>query len=148
MKNFKSKPLIYLVDDDTFLSDIITYNLKQAGYDVEYFESATKFLKNFSKPDVLILDYNLGENSDYSGLEVLQAVRNESPELPILMFSSSNEMDVAPGLIKEGVFDYVQKNDNIIPKLLKSLGEVFKALNDLNDIEGDNAHKKIRWKLF
>jgi PAS domain S-box-containing protein len=56
--------------------------------------------------DVVISDYNMPE---LNGIELLTAIREEYPELPVLLFSGEETEDIAAEIIATGVTDYLRK---------------------------------------
>ena len=64
-----SKPLIFVVEDEPDLREIMLYNLGREGYEVEGFESGSKGLEAIraKQPNLVILDLML---PDMDGLTV------------------------------------------------------------------------------
>jgi len=75
----KQKVKILVVDDEPDIIDILTYNLKKEGYEVESAEDGIKAVKIAAKfqPDVILLDIMM-PNQD--GVETCRQIR-EIPEL-------------------------------------------------------------------
>ena len=104
------KPKILVVDDESEVLDLITYNLKAAGYDSVTAEDGAAALKIARRelPNLIILDLMMPE---MSGLEVCKALRREAAFLttPILMLTArAGEIDRVLGL-ELGANDYVTK---------------------------------------
>ena len=72
-----SKPLIVVVEDETDIQDIITYNLKREGYDVLTASRGDQGLSliQAKNPDLVILDIML---PGIDGLTICQQLRGES----------------------------------------------------------------------
>src|SRR5207253_5371319 len=101
---------ILLVDDEAVLSETITYNLEQAGYQVTTVADGASALEaaGREKPDLIILDLMLPE---MDGLEVCRQLRRESQTAttPIMMLTAKGEeIDKVVGL-EVGADDYVTK---------------------------------------
>lgn len=107
--------MIYLVEDDASISDLESYALKSAGFEVRAFADSDSFRRALqqSKPDLIILDWMLpGE----SGIEILQALRADSATeaLPVLLVTAKNsELDIVKGL-DAGADDYLTKPFGIL----------------------------------
>ena len=107
--------MIYLVEDDASISDLESYALKSAGFEVCAFADSDSFRRALqqSKPDLVILDWMLpGE----SGIEILQALRADSATeaLPVLLVTAKNsELDIVKGL-DAGADDYLTKPFGIL----------------------------------
>ncbi len=118
----KSKVLI--IEDDPDLSDVLAYNLRQAGYEVLTARDGAEGLRQarLVLPDIVLLDLMLPL---VDGLEVCRRLRSEpaTSELLILMLTAkSEETDQIVGL-SLGADDYVTK-----PFSVKVLLERIKAL--------------------
>jgi DNA-binding response OmpR family regulator len=98
---------ILLVDDDRELIDLLAFALKRAGLDPEAAHDRTSALRLFDerKPDLVVLDINLGASS---GLDVLKELRKRS-SLPVIMLTAlDSEEDKVRGL-EAGADDYLTK---------------------------------------
>jgi two-component system phosphate regulon response regulator PhoB len=119
-----AKPKALIIEDDPDLSEVLTYNLRQAGYDVLCARDGADGLRQarLVLPEVVILDLMLPL---VDGLEVCRRLRAESAtaDLSIIMLTAkSEETDQIVGL-SMGADDYVTK-----PFSVKVLMERVKAL--------------------
>ncbi|MGM0365676.1 MAG: response regulator transcription factor [Actinomycetota bacterium] len=99
--------LIYVVDDEENILEIISYNLGKNGFKVKAFPTGEELLQAFSRkePDLLILDLML---PDMDGLDICRKIKKES-EVPIIILSAkSEELDKVLGL-ELGADDYMIK---------------------------------------
>jgi len=99
---------ILLVEDDERISEPLLRVLGTEGYEVIHAPTGHEGLEAVMnrKPDLLLLDLTL---PDIDGLDVCRKVREERPELPIIMLTArAEEMDVIVGL-GAGADDYVPK---------------------------------------
>ena len=100
--------LIYCVEDDESIRDLVGYALRGQGYGMEGFSCADDFYKGMKKavPDLVLLDVMLpGED----GLSILKKIREREANIPIIMMTAkSSEFDVVRGL-DLGADDYVTK---------------------------------------
>ena len=99
---------LLLIDDDQELCELLVSWLSQEGFQVRACHdglSARKALAD-SAPAAVVLDVML---PDGSGLELLKQLRNDHPELPVLMLSARGEpLDRILGL-ELGADDYLAK---------------------------------------
>lgn len=108
--------MIYLVEDDASISDLESYALKSAGFEVNAFadsDSFSKALQQGQKPDLVILDWMLPGKS---GIEILEALRADpaTASLPVLLVTAKNsELDIVKGL-DAGADDYLTKPFGIL----------------------------------
>ena len=108
--------LIYCVEDDESIRDLVGYALRGQGYGMEGFGCADDFYKGMKKavPDLVLLDVMLpGED----GLSILKKIREREANIPIIMMTAkSSEFDVVRGL-DLGADDYVTKPFGIMELL-------------------------------
>ena len=102
--------LIYVVEDDTNISEIECFALKNVGYEVESFDTAEAFYKALKnrRPDLILLDIML---PDEDGLSILTNIRKNASvkDVPVIMITAkSSEIDKVKGL-DAGADDYVTK---------------------------------------
>ena len=108
--------MIYLVEDDASISDLESYALKSAGFEVNAFADSDSFFKALQqgqKPDLVILDWMLPGKS---GIEILEALRADpaTASLPVLLVTAKNsELDIVKGL-DAGADDYLTKPFGIL----------------------------------
>ncbi len=99
---------ILLIDDDESLRRVTEYNLSEAGFDVIPASSGQKGLELFNKknPNIVITDVKLG---DMDGLEVLAAIKAESPDTPVIVITAFGSIEMAVKAMHEGAFNFITK---------------------------------------
>jgi two-component system, NtrC family, response regulator len=99
---------ILLIDDDESLRRVTEYNLTAAGFDVIPCGSGRDGIVLFKKndPDLVITDVKLG---DMDGLEVLAAIKKESPETPVIVITAFGSIEMAVKAMHEGAFNFITK---------------------------------------
>lgn len=105
-----------MVEDEPFMAELQKYHLElNPDNEVHVFSSGKEMLNALSKkPDLILLDYNLkGEN----GGEILKKVQEKIPDLPVVIVSGQEDINTAVGLLKDGAFDYVVKDENMKDRL-------------------------------
>lgn len=103
---------IIVVEDDISINDILTSALRYEGYSVRsaFTSSQGKDLLESFKPDLILLDINL---PDESGYEICKLVTNKSLKIPVIMLTARNDIiDKILGL-EMGADDYITKPFNI-----------------------------------
>jgi len=102
------KPRILLIDDDASLRRVTEYNLSSAGFSVLGAASGKEGLALFRKhdPDLVITDVQLG---DLNGLQILAAVKKESPITPVLVITAFGSIELAVKAMQEGAFTFLAK---------------------------------------
>lgn len=99
---------ILVIDDDTFMCDLLVNHLNQSGFEVQGTYSGKNGVKLVENNhfDVVLCDYRL-PNTD--GYEVLKQIKSKKPLLPVIIMTAYAEIRMAVKLIKSGAYDYVTK---------------------------------------
>ncbi|MBM3421055.1 MAG: response regulator [Bacteroidetes bacterium] len=119
--------LIFVVDDDPFITTLVEKRFTPEGYRVAAFDYGEECIKALSqKPDLIILDYlfHKGGSKVMNGMEVLGVIRERMPGLPVIMLSGQDKGEVVFELARKGIDDYVIKDNNLIENLGKAIKEV------------------------
>lgn len=120
MKN-NNKVKLFLVDDDmVFLKLLEIEFLQNADFEIETFATGELCIENLShKPDVIILDYRLDgiDKNAINGIETLDKIKAFDTEIPVLMLSSQDKIDVAINCMHHKAFDYVVKSETAFTRL-------------------------------
>ncbi len=105
------KPTILIIDDDTSLRRVLEYNLQEAGYSVAAAAGGEEGLRLFAEvqPFLVISDMKM---PGMDGMEVLQSVKQRSPETPVIMITAFGSVDMAVEAMKAGAYDYITKPFN------------------------------------
>jgi two-component system, OmpR family, response regulator len=127
MSNEKIK--LFLVDDDAlFLKSLEIEFLHHTDFTVETFATGELCLENLSgKPDVIILDYHLNgiDKNAMNGIETLDKIKAINPDIPVVMLSSQDKIDVAISCMHHRAFDYVVKSETAFLRLQKNITAFF-----------------------
>ena len=102
--------MIYLVEDDDSIRELVLYTLHTTGFEAEGFRNAADFWQALEKelPQLVLLDILL---PDEDGLHILKRLRAgaETADLPVMMLTAkSSEYDRVVGL-DSGADDYMPK---------------------------------------
>ena len=102
--------MIYLVEDDDSIRELVLYTLHTTGFEAEGFRNAADFWQALEKelPQLVLLDIML---PDEDGLDILKRLRAgaETADLPVMMLTAkSSEYDRVVGL-DSGADDYMPK---------------------------------------
>ncbi len=111
MKDEKIKILV--VDDDSFVRDMLASILETCNYEVETSHNGADALEQAVSEtdiDLIISDMNMPE---MSGLELIEEIRLAELEVPIIILTGNNEISTAIEAMKIGANDYLLKDENI-----------------------------------
>jgi RNA polymerase sigma factor (sigma-70 family) len=112
---------VYLIDDDNSMRDSLARMLRDVGYSIQDFESATSFLQNSLPvaPAVIVLDMQM---PDISGLDLMERLEKLGRKTPIVFLSGqSHPQQIVKGL-KKGALDFLFKPFNI-DELLQAIDQ-------------------------
>jgi len=99
---------ILIIDDDKNLLRVTEYNLSDVGFMVDTAATGSIGLQKFREilPDLVITDVKLG---DMSGLDVLETIKRESPDTPVIVFTAFGSIDLAVSAMQKGAFHFITK---------------------------------------
>ncbi|MBU0673964.1 MAG: sigma-54 dependent transcriptional regulator [Proteobacteria bacterium] len=99
---------ILLIDDDDSLRRVTEYNLSASGFEVTTAASGSEGLGYFhkSQPDLVVTDVELG---DMNGLDILARIREEAPEVPVIVITAYGTIDMAVKAMGKGAFNFITK---------------------------------------
>lgn len=123
-----------IVEDEPHVRAFVKLMLKDAGITQtwEAGDGAQAIaMMNEHNPELVMLDINL---PIMNGLEVLQAIQQERPELPVIMLSSQSSMKTVLECVKLGAVAYILKHSPPA-EALKMLREALDGLAGAADDE-------------
>ena len=112
--------MIYCVEDDRNIRDLVVYALKTGGLDAEGFEDAEDFYAALKKekPELVLLDIMLPGEDGMTVLSTLKS-RSDTKEIPVIMLTAKGaEYDKVRGL-NQGADDYVAKPFGVMELLAR-----------------------------
>ena len=125
-----NKIKLFLVDDDAFyLKSLEIDFMESADFDIEIFSTGELCIENLSKkPDVIILDYHLNgiEKEAMNGLETLNKIKTYNSQIPVIMLSSQDKIEVAIECMHHKATDYIVKSETAFLRLKKVITEVLR----------------------
>ena len=125
----EKKNLIFLVDDDElFLKDLELEFSENTKSEVRSYGTGEECLANiFLNPDIVILDYYLNSISKNAidGLETLERIKTANLQIPVIMLSSQDKIEVAVNCMKHQAFDYIVKSETAFIRLQKAITTIF-----------------------
>ena len=101
---------ILVVDDEEDIRDLIAGILRDEGYETRVAGDGDAALAAIRqrRPQLVILDIWL-QGSRLDGIQVLDTVKREQPDLPVVMISGHGTIETAVASIKKGAYDFVEK---------------------------------------
>jgi DNA-binding NtrC family response regulator len=125
----KDKIKIFLVDDDAlFLKSLEIDFMEHADFIIETFATGELCMNHLSNtPDVIVLDYYLDgiDKTAMNGIETLDKIKAFNPDIPVVILSSQDKIEVAVDCMHHKAFDYVVKSETAFMRLQKIITTIF-----------------------
>src|SRR5579872_2757504 len=101
---------ILIVDDEEDIRDLISGILTDEGYETRAAGDSEAALAavRARRPQLVILDIWL-QGSKLDGIQVLDVLKREQPDLPVVMISGHGTIETAVASIKKGAYDFIEK---------------------------------------
>jgi two-component system, NtrC family, nitrogen regulation response regulator GlnG len=116
---------VWIVDDDRSIRWVIEKALSREGIAFDSFASAQDALDALAggAPEVLVSDIRM---PGLSGLELLNAVKQRHPAVPVIVMTAYSDLDSAVAAFQGGAYEYLPKPfdiDQAIELIRRALGE-------------------------
>jgi two-component system, OmpR family, response regulator len=119
--------LIFVVDDDPFITKLIVKRFTPEGFRIETFDYGEECLQAMDhKPDLIILDYYFTKPDVkvMNGMEVFDKIKEKDKDVLVIMLSGQERGEIVLELARKGIDDYVIKDNNLIDNLNASIKEL------------------------
>ena len=127
--NEGKKITLFLVDDDAvFLKMLEIEFLDKGDFHIETYATGELCIAGLTKkPDVIILDYHLDgiDKQAMNGMETLDQIHAFDANIPVIMLSSQDKIEVAIDCMHHHATDYVVKSETAFLRLQKIITSVF-----------------------
>ncbi len=106
------QPSILVVDDELLIRDLLYDFFLEQGWDISIAENGQKAMEilNQKKIDLVLTDLKMPE---MDGLTLTEHVRDEFPEIPVVIMTGYPSVDSAVTALRQKVVDYIIKPFNI-----------------------------------
>lgn len=120
---------IFIVDDDAlFLKLLEIEYLQREGFMIEAYPTGELCIENLPhNPDLIVLDYHLDgiDKNAMNGMETLDKIKAYNPDIPVVILSSQDNIDVAIKCVDHRAIDYIVKNETALNNLHILIQDVF-----------------------
>lgn len=101
---------ILIVDDEADIRDLVAGLLDDEGYGTRTAGTVDEALGAIARrrPSLVYLDIWL-QGSRMDGLQLLDAIKKDHPDLPVVMISGHGNIETAVSAIRRGAYDYIEK---------------------------------------
>jgi DNA-binding NtrC family response regulator len=135
---------ILIIDDEPYLPHQFARYLKKHGYEVVTAKDGESGLQEIHRDsfDLILLDLRL---PGMNGLDVLQQIRSNDPDLPVVMLTAHGNIQSAVEAMKLGASDYLLKGFDLEELLLVvqralEMSAVYRELREIKRERSDNYH--------
>jgi two-component system nitrogen regulation response regulator NtrX len=130
---------ILIVDDETDIRELISGILEDEGYETRLAYDSDSALAAIEerRPSLIVLDIWL-QGSRLDGLELLKVVKDQHPELAVVIISGHGNIETAVSAIKLGAYDYIEKpfkTDRLILVITRAL-EASRLKREIQELRG------------
>lgn len=103
-----SHKTILVLDDEEAVLTLVQAQLEREGYKVLVASNEEEFNAFLSEEPIglILTDLNM---PDYSGLQVLEQVKRDKPDIPVIVVTGNAEESCGRKAVEMGAFDYVTK---------------------------------------
>jgi two-component system, OmpR family, response regulator len=133
---------LYLVDDDALFLELLEMDFyQQTDFVVETFDTGERCIASLnSKPDIIVLDYHLNgiDKNAMNGIDTLDKIKLFNPDIPVIMLSAQDKIEVAVSCMHHQAFDYIVKTETAFLRLQKSINAYFHY---------DRIEKELNWYM-
>jgi len=138
---------LLLVDDEEDLRDVLGIYLTDIGFHVLTAENGEDALRIFRKenPRIVLTDIKM---PGMNGIELLQQIKNESPDTEVIMITGHGDMDLAIQSLKYEATDFVTKpiNDDVLEIALKRANEKIAMRERIREYN-EELHRLVQEEL-
>ena len=134
---------IFIVEDDEWYKKMLEYHIKMNPDNlVEAYSTGKELLQNlFKRPDLITLDYTLGEEKADN---LINKIKNFDPDIPIVIVSGQEDVSTAVDLLKKGAYDYIVKDEDTkdrIWNIIKHLKQNVNLKQELSQLREEVGSK-------
>jgi len=101
---------VLIVDDEADIRELVAGILQDEGYETRTARDSDDAMASIKgrRPNLVFLDIWL-QGSRLDGLQLLDSVKAEHPDLPVVMISGHGNIETAVAAIKQGAYDFIEK---------------------------------------
>jgi two-component system OmpR family response regulator len=121
---------LFLVDDDAVFLKLLEIDfMEHADFVIETYATGELCIKSLShNPDIIILDYHLDgiDKNAMNGIDTLDKIKAFNPDIPVVILSSQDKIDIAISCMHHRAFDYIVKSETAFVRLQQIITTIFK----------------------
>ncbi|HJU11186.1 MAG TPA: response regulator, partial [Candidatus Binataceae bacterium] len=124
---------LLVVDDERNIRVRLAGFFESCGYSVQTAETGQQALELFERHgpfDLVLTDYRMAE---LNGLELLQQIKRQAPEIPVILMTAYGTVENAVAAMKAGAYDYLAK-----PFSLEQIQHVVERALEMQKLRTEN----------
>lgn len=134
---------IFIVEDDPWYAEMMKHHLSMnPDYLIHLYSNASDCLDNlYQKPDVVCIDFEL---PDMKGDLLLKKIKEQNLQIPVIVISGLENINVVVKLFKLGTIDYIIKNEHTRETLwntILKIRENSKLRKELQELKAELGQK-------
>lgn len=134
---------ILVVDDEADIRDLISGLLEDEGYEARCAGDSDSALEAIEarRPGLVILDIWL-QGSRLDGLELLDFIKRDHPDLPVIVISGHGNVETAVAAIKRGAYNFIEKPfkaDHLL-RMIESATETARLRRENEELRASTMH--------
>ena len=134
---------VLIIDDEADIRALVSGILEDEGFTAYEATDSVSALDSLTvrRPSVVLLDIWL-QGSPMDGLQILNEIKANYPDLPVLMMSGHGTIETAVGAIKDGAYDFIEKPFTATSQQAEELIEIAESKNliIMVQIPGEGFH--------
>ena len=101
---------ILIIDDEADIRDLVAGILEDEGFGTRTARDSDTAIAEIGarRPSLVFLDIWL-QGSKLDGLQLLEIIKRDHPEVPVVMISGHGNIETAVAAIKRGAYDFIEK---------------------------------------
>ena len=126
--NSKNNVTLFVVDDDPIYLKLVEIEfLQYPHFKIESYATGEICIENLShEPDLIILDYYLDgvDKHAMNGIQALDKIKAINPNIPVVMLSAQDSIEVGINCMHHKAFDYIVKSETAFLRLEKVVATI------------------------
>jgi len=137
---------ILIVDDEADIGELVAGILEDEGYRARTAREADGALGAIAqrRPNLIFLDIWL-QGSRLDGLELLNEIKAQHPDIPVVMISGHGNIETAVAAIKRGAYDFIEKpfNADRLVMVAERALETLRLKRELKELKQIAPHTRV-----
>lgn len=137
---------ILIVDDEADIGELVAGILEDEGYGARTARDADSALAAIAsrRPNLIFLDIWL-QGSRLDGLELLNEIKTQHPDVPVVMISGHGNIETAVAAIKRGAYDFIEKpfNADRLVMVAERALETLRLKRELKELKQLAPHARV-----